>query len=88
MSKQLDDLTSQVNAANDDTKALQQEVQKLKLELATKDSSVTTGNDKALLEKVKTLEQKTGDLEVTLAEWMDLAKVSLFNVCSFYIVQH
>jgi|SRR5690242_4119346 len=75
VSKQLDSLALQLNEARDGKKVLRQEVQELKLELATKDAPPAVINDKALLEKVMDLEKKNGSLEVNLQEWTELAKV-------------
>lgn len=75
VSKQLDSMALQLDEARDGRKVLQQEMQGLKLELATKDAPPVVSNDKALLEKVMDLEKKNGSLEVNLQEWTELAKV-------------
>jgi len=77
LSRQVDHLIAQLNEANDDAKTAQSNVQMLKAKLATKDTATAIGNDKALLEKVKGLEEKKDSLEAALAEWTELAKVCL-----------
>ncbi|KAJ4993250.1 hypothetical protein SVAN01_01225 [Stagonosporopsis vannaccii] len=76
MSNHVDSLALQVTAAGDDKKVLQQELQKLKLELAKKDATPAVSNDKAIIEKVRTLEVKNNSLEASLQEWTELAKRS------------
>jgi regulator of replication initiation timing len=75
--KQVDDLTAQLSSAKDDAKVAQCDVETLKTKLAMKDAVPATSNDKALLEKVKELEEKKESLETALAEWTELAKVLL-----------
>lgn len=75
MVKQLDSLVAQLNTSKDEAKAAQGEAQMLKTKLATKVAAPVASNDKALLEKVKSLEEKKDSLEAALAEWTELAKV-------------
>lgn len=77
MAKQLDSLALQLNNAKDDVKAARGEAQTLKAELATRDTAPVASNDKALLGKIKELEEKKDSLEGALAEWTELAKVCL-----------
>lgn len=81
LSKQVADLFAQLKEAKDDTKTAQGNLQILEAKLATKKVAPATSNDKALLEKVKDLEQKKEILETSLAEWTELAKV----ICPFQL---
>lgn len=79
MVKQLDSLIARLNTSKDEAKAAQGEAQVLKTKLAIKVAAPVASNDKALLEKVKSLEEKKDSLEAALAEWTELAKVFLFS---------
>lgn len=68
-------LSAQLINAKDDAKAMQSDMQKLKATLGAKDAAPAVGNNKALLEKIKGLEEKKDSLETSLAEWTELAKV-------------
>lgn len=78
LDKQVDSLVSQLNDAKSDAKSAQDSVQLLQVKLAAKDAAPpAASNGKALLEKVKSLEEKRDSLEAALAEWTELAKVCL-----------
>ncbi|KAJ4332930.1 hypothetical protein N0V95_009542 [Ascochyta clinopodiicola] len=74
LSKQVEYLVVQLNEAKDKVK--QGNAQLLEAKLANKDAAPATGNDEALMEKVKELEEKKEDLETALLEWTELAKRS------------
>ncbi|KZM22364.1 uncharacterized protein EKO05_0007741 [Ascochyta rabiei] len=74
LSKQVENLVVQLDEAKDEVK--KGNVQLLKAKQATKDDVPAAGNVRALLEKVKRLEEKKEDLEAALSEWTELAKRS------------
>ena len=75
MTKQMDDLASQLKKAIDEAEVSRAEMQKLNLELAANETALSSSTDKASLEKLKASEEKSCGLEATLAEWQELAKV-------------
>lgn len=73
LQKQLVDLKAVFSTTKDDAESARAEVQVLKEN--TSKVTTTGTSDKALVQKVKELEEKKKDLEVAIGDWSDLASV-------------
>ncbi|KAJ4308783.1 hypothetical protein N0V94_009207 [Neodidymelliopsis sp. IMI 364377] len=76
LTKKVDSLSKQLDETDADKKAMQDDLRVLKAKLATKDTAPAGNDNKALLEKVKRLEEKKDGLEAALTEWTELARRS------------
>ncbi|OSS51785.1 hypothetical protein B5807_03350 [Epicoccum nigrum] len=74
LQKQLVDLKAVFSTTKDDAESARAEVQVLKEN--TSKVTTTGTSDKALVQKVKELEEKKKDLEVAIGDWSDLASRS------------
>ena len=81
LQKQLVDLKAVLSTTKDDAESARAEVQVLKE--STSKVAAPGANDKALVQKIKELEEKKNHLETAIGEWSELASVCFDrHVCS------
>jgi hypothetical protein len=81
LQKQLVDLKAMLSTTKDDAESARAEVQVLKE--STPRVAAPGANDKALVQKIKELEEKKNNLEVAIGEWSELASVWFDRHVSF-----